>query len=500
MTRRKRLTITDIIGHEVEQWQQGEIITIEAGTGVGKSYFIKNTLYEKAKREGTKILFLVNRKRLGEQFQHEIEKDNKTDVIDIYLYQYIEQALRKGNHSFSERYKYIACDEFHYFLSDSLFNSNTEDSFNMIMAHTDKTKIFMSATANAMMKYFISLGIEHRQYQVAPEYNSIRNLYFYQKDAIVDQFLEQIPSTHKAICFLKSSTRAYKLHKKFNNSLFVCAETGRSKYRRYVSKEKLKSMLISERFDERYLFTTTTLDNGINLKDKDIKYIVSDIEDIDLLIQCLGRKRSLDGHDKVTVIIKDISNKLLYRKKSEAEKLILPALYFKEHGSKEYANKYIRGKNDNEIVYDRMSPNEIGYEKVVNELRLHKVDYDIKIYEDMLNKENGYMNYIQTKLQQEDYKLLDETYQQSTLADYLDSIVGQRLYKLEQKQLIEKVNLKDGYNRLQKSCRLINEYFVANNIPFNIKDKNRDNRRKLDDGSENSYFTKTFWTVAKHTI
>ena len=42
-------------------WSPGDVITIKAGTGAGKSYFIKNILYAFAKKNHKKILMLIHR-------------------------------------------------------------------------------------------------------------------------------------------------------------------------------------------------------------------------------------------------------------------------------------------------------------------------------------------------------------------------------------------------------------------------------------------------------
>ncbi len=47
---------------------------------MGKSYFIKNNLYEYAKKQGKKILFLLHRKNAITQFEQEIKRDKKEDI------------------------------------------------------------------------------------------------------------------------------------------------------------------------------------------------------------------------------------------------------------------------------------------------------------------------------------------------------------------------------------------------------------------------------------
>lgn len=48
-------TITDLITREeIKKWKSGEVITISAQMGKGKSYFIKNRLYDMAKEKKEK--------------------------------------------------------------------------------------------------------------------------------------------------------------------------------------------------------------------------------------------------------------------------------------------------------------------------------------------------------------------------------------------------------------------------------------------------------------
>ena len=73
-------TVTDIITiNDIKRWTTRDIVIISAGTGTGKSYFIKNSLYQYAKENNKKILFLIHRTNCTSQFQSEIERDGKTD-------------------------------------------------------------------------------------------------------------------------------------------------------------------------------------------------------------------------------------------------------------------------------------------------------------------------------------------------------------------------------------------------------------------------------------
>ncbi|MDD3417473.1 MAG: DEAD/DEAH box helicase family protein [Lachnospiraceae bacterium] len=142
---KKKLRVGDIISNQqIEQWKDGDVITISAGTGAGKSYFIKNILFSYAKDEGKKILMLIHRTNCVDQFKAEIRRDGKEKYIDIMTYQAIETRELYHYGLDMSQYKYIVCDEFHYFIGDASFNKTTDISFENIMKQTHATRIFMS--------------------------------------------------------------------------------------------------------------------------------------------------------------------------------------------------------------------------------------------------------------------------------------------------------------------------------------------------------------------
>ena len=78
---------------QIKQWNNNDIITITAGTGVGKSYFVKNILYAFTKAKNKKILYLIHRVNCINQFKEELKADNKLDTIDLMSYQHIETSI-----------------------------------------------------------------------------------------------------------------------------------------------------------------------------------------------------------------------------------------------------------------------------------------------------------------------------------------------------------------------------------------------------------------------
>lgn len=85
--------ISDIISEkDMNSWKTGDIVAIDAGTGSGKTYFVMNKLYEKAKLEGSKIVVFFHRNNTKNQFQQQVDEEGKGDVIELQTYQYLEHT------------------------------------------------------------------------------------------------------------------------------------------------------------------------------------------------------------------------------------------------------------------------------------------------------------------------------------------------------------------------------------------------------------------------
>jgi hypothetical protein len=63
------------------------------------------------------------------------------------------------------------------------------------------------------------------------------------------------------------------------------------------------------------------------------------------------------------------------------------------------------------------------------------------------------------------------------LETYLESIVGKKLLKEEQKELIETIGLKDARGRLQKGFKSLNTYFEENKLRYTITPRKSGNLR-----------------------
>lgn len=489
---------------KIKTWGIGDTITIKAGTGAGKSYFIKNILYAFAKKNNKRILFLIHRTNCVNQFQKEIEREKKTDVITIMTYQKLES--KKLNHKVSfdfSDYEYIVCDEFHYFMSDSAFSKTCDASLNQILEQIFTTKIFMSATGEYMKRYINNIKkIDTIDYELDITYDFIKELKFFNSDESMESYIEEaIERNEKTMFFIQSATKAYELYKKYEkHCLFNCGKS--DKHYKYVDTEKIDKMLIDEKFQETILITTTCMDAGVNINDEEVKHIICDVKDIGTLIQCIGRKRQQNDNDKICLYIKTITNEQLGGMKGQLKLKMSKADFLSEHTVKEYIEEYPRSNDYNNIVYhDTVEEDDKGTYKI-NELMYFKCLNDICDIDLMINEKCGYGKYgyckfLATKFgfrDEEGYYNYDiEEENNNTLEKYLESIVGKKLFKEEQKELIDKIDLRQNGKQL-KSAESFNASFKEQRIPYIIDIPPRKSYR---DENGKVKKEKTHWTVYK---
>ena len=452
----------------IRQWSVNDTISITAGTGAGKSYWVKNVLYLIAAEQKEQILFLIHRSNCINQFQNEILKDNKQDTIKIMSYQKLESYYLKHNkHLDLNEYKYIVCDEFHYFLSDATFNKTTDLSLNNILEQK-AIKIFMSATAGSIEGYLTKFkNIDLIKYELPINFDFINKLCFFNNETTNETIINYVLNNtdDKAIIFINSAEKAYKLFKKYENqATFNCSQNN-SKYYKYVDKELINNILVNEKFDKQILITTSCMDAGVNLIDDKLKYIViNDIFDIEVIKQMIVRKRLQNKDDYINLYIKSYNNNQLGGIKSKLKQRIEKAKYFKQYGVEKYIDKYFKDNDKANIIYDINTEN--GFKKVLNELMFYKLVCNILSIECITISKSGnlgFNNYISNCLDYNDrYILIEEENKKMELNEYLETLIGKRLFKEDQKELIDMIGLKDKQGRKQKSISLLNSYLIEN--------------------------------------
>lgn len=453
--------VTDLIKYDdIRNWKENAIISIKAGTGVGKSYFIKNQLHAFAELYNKKILFLVHRTNCKNQFEDEIVKARKTDIIDIRTYQAIENVIMNNGIFDLSQYQYIVCDEFHYFISDASFNITTDISLNKILQQQNCIKIFMSATGDYVKRYLNNVKkLETIDYEIPITYDFIKELNFFNTDETLERFIEYLEgSNEKAILFIQSAQKAYDLYTKFKDKCLFNCSTSNDKYYKHVDTEKIDNMLKNERFEEQILITTSCMDAGVNIIDLNVKHIICDITDIGTLIQCMGRKRIKNKDDGICLYIKTITNEQLGGMETQTKKKIEKAEFLRKHTVKEYIEEYPRDYDYNKIVYDETIDDKNNCTKKINELMVFKCKNDIEdIYIIKKYEKFGYCKYLAAKFGFRDdngvyhYRVIEEEDSKAKLERHLEDMVGKVMPQVkDRKELIDMLDVRSNGHLLKK--------------------------------------------------
>lgn len=495
--------VTDLITIDMVRKWENNIYTITAGTGAGKSYFIKNIVYLVAREKNQKILFLVHRTNCKNQFQYEINRDFKGDTIIVRTYQFLEKL--NNIDSYLKQFNYIVSDEFHYWISDAAFNATTEISFNAILNANHTKRIFMSATSNKIIRFIKEYGKKTIDYELNINYN-FNEVNFFYKDDTLEQFIKDcIKKKQKAIFFIQKAEKAYNLYRKYEKyCIFNCSKNN-EKYYKYVNTKKIEKILDTEGFKkedgfkENILITTTCMDAGVNIIDTKLHHIICDVTDYDTLIQCIGRKRIQNKDDYLVVYIKVVTNLRLGGLITEIKKKIEMANYLKEHTTKEFLKKYIRQSDKNNIIYNKKTNNDDTNDECilkVNELMYTKNILDIYDFEEMISMgKYGYCKFLKKILKIKDYGIMEENENNEELINFLDEYVTNNIIMLnvkERKELIEKIDVKSN-GKLLKSIDSLNSALKERKINFMIVALNK--ITKTIDGKKKQF--KTPWKVIK---
>lgn len=343
---RKKLNlrwVSDVIGDEYKAWKKGDIVSIQAQTGTGKTFFItgnkeKLGLVDYAKRYGERILYICNRTNLKNQikkdllikFGHEvpylknekgeyvINEDGKKELdlealekittienVTICSYHAIQYSEMVGNNNNRSDYEWIIADECHYIFSDASFNFTTRLSFNFLFKNYTpfSIKIFISATMeelenaiNAIPKRIIGQKPKIWKYSTGTDYSYVDAKYF-KEDKDLINLINNDMSGDKWLIFVSNKEAGKKLQKDIKDSKMITAKE--------ADKQTKTDIIANSRFECKCVITTKAMDNGVNFQDKKLKNIVIFAWDRVSFIQMLGRKRvKIDDADTLNLYIK----------------------------------------------------------------------------------------------------------------------------------------------------------------------------------------------------
>lgn len=336
MTNSNKKYISEVLGQDYLNWEAGDIVEISSGTDTGKTYFIKNILLNYAKENGDRILYLCNRKNLRNQVKFDILSKKRNDItisdvvevsdtignITVTTYQALENYLY--NRDFGDttkeipearvtkfnlnRYKYIVCDEAHFLLEDSSFNSKVELSYQELINkfHSKSIKLYISGTIEDLRT-----SIEESKYSVMHKYTlekdyNIYNIKCFNKlETLEDEIYKSKDDNNKWLVFSNTIEKGKRLKEDLNaldiNSVFIDRTTKEED-------NELSSIITKATFNSKVFITTKVLDNGVNFEDDDLNNIVIMSHEKNTFLQMLGRVRN-PKNKRINLYIYNYSNR-----------------------------------------------------------------------------------------------------------------------------------------------------------------------------------------------
>lgn len=298
--------ISDYFIYEFQTWERDTYNFINCGTGTGKTTFLEKMVALKR----FNILILTNRTANRKQIQNHLKSKNLSIHATLMSYQALEKEERLTSDEL-DFYDFIFCDESHYFLADSDFNSRTNLSLRKIMNTKHAIKVLMSATNQEIQRVIINkLAKKYRNdamvlrkvniYEMRRNATLVRNIISF--ESFENELKEMIVnSKDQWLIFVKSKDQGKKIFLDLYLNLkkeviFLDRESADGGTKE--QKETFNNLGQNEKFDQKVLIVTKLLDNGVNIKSESLKNIVCFETDPIEIVQMIGRKRSkIDSMD-----------------------------------------------------------------------------------------------------------------------------------------------------------------------------------------------------------
>ena len=412
--------VSDTIGEEYKQWSKGDIVIIQAQTGTGKTYFVKNVLVPYMDKY-EHMLIVSNRTNLKRQvkidllknLEKEIPKNLKdldkiTTVGNVTLLSYHQIAImrqaqeEKGKEINLNIYKYIICDECHWFKSDASFCDKTELAWKELIRtrHRESIVVYISATMEEIRPMIDSAiekfneksfgsSIKLWNYTTGIDYSYLNPYYFDKIENLGVHIKNADIKDGKWLVFVTSKSMANNLKDIITNKKvsIITADTKEDN-------EDLKSIINNSKFNSDVLICTKVLDNGVNIQDEEVKNIVINSWDKTTFIQELGRIRiNIDNPYEIDLYIPMKSKKAFTSRQMGISKEI-DILNLYENNKEEFMFQYRDNKNKlpNHLFYVKDNKgyviNKLGYANTYSFNSF--LDYIINKWDDKKNKDKQY--------------------------------------------------------------------------------------------------------------
>ncbi|WP_448784311.1 DEAD/DEAH box helicase [Blautia sp.] len=478
--------ISDIIKDEYKEWKNTKVI-VSSGTGTGKTQFMLRVLLPYYLQAGKRVLYLCNRKVLYDQIRKEM-----LSLIGVTLmtYQSLQKELRKGS---TNTYDLVIADECHYFYLDAKFNGYTDLAYEYVMGQQANVVVFVSATADSFFEDLVKDGVVKKDhiYSIPKSYDYVEKVYTYHKSMLTDIIDEILADTdfEKILVFVNSMERLIEMHNYYGDSAYyMCSQ---SQACSFATRDCIENKKFS---NKRMLFTTKVMDNGVDIIDDDLRHIITELFDIDSILQSIGRKRPIDYLDTCSFYFKIYDGRAVNNFYVSNQKQLEPVERYIEDKDKFLQNLDTQNLDARQIA----RKNKIFYTDFrtgtlkVNQCTLKKYQMDRNTIKDM--KQNGYetvlFRRLGTELLNKKSELRIETDSKDIFLSILKELEGKKLFKEEQEELKEKFRDILGLHDRTMGINTLNGKLQDRQYQYKIvscKDRSR----------QSETYNKRYWMIQK---
>lgn len=483
-------------------------IFVNGSTGIGKTNFFLKIAYGSFKRqreammekhpeynwEKRKILLLTNRVALKEQMSKEYGEE-VNDLVDFMNYQ--ELIYKWKNSETIKEYDFVIADECHYFFSDATFSYDTDIALNYILDECkDSLVAFLSATPNLFISYIGKYRPHYFDFAYKiKKSHKVSICYKWWDEKILLSKLVSIPPDEKILYFRNNIKKNHELKIKleeFFDVSTICSLSS-SDNKKYCDEQELENIKQTGKFDAHLLISTTTLDNGINLRDDGLKHIVIDLLDLDTAVQCIGRKR-LGDNESVQLYIKIPSRDEIFRQKKKNKDMLNIVNEYRLLPLEQFCRKY--GREDLKgMLYPVPTESDdkcVRYE--VNRVKLHKLQEQQVFLNQLIydRRDRFIRDLVRNGSYEIDSELRLETEVLDRIEQELEQLVRRELFDDDKLLIMKAINVTSAYPLIKESSKttIYNNFFEEHLLPFTLKsEKARSGENK----------NKNFW-ILKNTL
>lgn len=230
-------------------------------------------------------------------------------------------------------------------------------------------------------------------------------------------------------------------------------------------------------FSKDVVITTTVLENGINIKDHQLKHIVIDLTDMETIVQCIGRKR-LFGNDGVNLYVRiPTRQKLVLEQTSIDESLKIIQDYNRLH-IVDFWLIYCRDDLKGIVYVDGYKEEEDKRLCIsrINEIKRHKLEAKKSFIKRILKdgpaaflyslSNHLYLDYVDGEFTQ---IYLDPKYKTKIEAK-LEALTNIQLFDKEKRKIAEAIQITPFSTFKHKvSLNHYNTYFKEEGFPFTVE-------------------------------